>query len=282
MISIIICSRTPAVNPKLFQNIEEKIGCLYELIVIDNSENKYSIFEAYNLGIEKSAGKFLCFIHDDILFHTQNWGEVVNRIFEEDKKIGLIGIAGAKIKSKMPSAWWDCNKGKNYTNIIQHFKNKEKEICYYGFGKNPIEEVVVIDGVFMVMRKEDKISFHKSMTGFHNYDLNISFEYKKKGYKIVVTNQIMIEHFSIGTINREWIKSTSKIHKLYQSILPLMVDRVPVSKTLEIENAKKFINQSLLFHNRLIAVQYWNKLFLMNPFLRFHRVFWRNCLKVKI
>jgi hypothetical protein len=29
------------------------IGCEYELIIIDNSENKYSIYEAYNLGIER-------------------------------------------------------------------------------------------------------------------------------------------------------------------------------------------------------------------------------------
>lgn len=279
MISIIICSRTKQIDNELSTNIKSTIGCPSELIIIDNSKNEYSIFEAYNLGIEKSKGEYLCFIHDDILFHTQDWGSVVNQIFELDSTIGLVGIAGAKTKTKMPSAWWDCNKGQNYTNIIQHFKNREKEKWNFGFDRNPIEEVVVIDGVFMVMRKLDKISFHKSMEGFHNYDLNISFEYKKKGYKIVVTNQIMIEHFSIGTINREWIKSTSKIHKLYQCMLPLMVERVPVLKTLEIENAKKFINQSLLLQERVIAVQYWTKLFVVNPFLKFHLNFWKKYLK---
>jgi glycosyltransferase involved in cell wall biosynthesis len=279
MISLIICSRKSTIPEELSKNIEKTIGYEYELIVIDNSTNRYSIFKAYNIGIERSRGEYLCFIHDDVLFHTQNWGRVVKRIFEEDKKIGLIGIAGAKNKSKMPSAWWDCNKGDNYTYIVQHFKNKKKETMNYGFDKNPIEEVVVIDGVFMVLRKKDKISFHKSMTGFHNYDLNLSFECKKQGLKIVVTNQLLIEHFSIGSINKEWIASTSKMHELYQKILPLLLDVAPQSESLEIANAKKFILQSLLFHERLIAFKYWTKLFVIYPFLKFHLSFWKIFIK---
>jgi glycosyltransferase involved in cell wall biosynthesis len=279
MISIIICSRNPSISDDLQGNIDATISSEYELIVIDNSQNKYSIFEAYNLGIERSNGAYLCFIHDDILFHTQGWGEVVNQIFEADNSVGLIGVAGAKIKTKMPSAWWDCNKGDNYTYIVQHFKNKKKETWNYGFDKNPIEEVVVIDGVFMVLRKKDKISFHKSMTGFHNYDLNLSFECKKQGLKIVVTNQLLIEHFSIGSINKEWIASTSKMHELYQKILPLLLDVAPQSESLEIANAKKFILQSLLFHERLIAFKYWTKLFVIYPFLKFHLSFWKIFIK---
>ncbi|PIF60605.1 glycosyltransferase [Flavobacterium sp. 11] len=279
MLSIIICSREKTISEELSINIEKTTGCEYELIIIDNTENKYSIFEAYNLGIEKSTGDYLCFIHDDILFHTEGWGSIIQRIFSENKKIGLLGVAGAKTKTKMPSVWWDCNEGENYTFIIQHFKNKDKETWDYGFDEKTIEEVVVIDGVFMVSRKEARIDFHKSMKGFHNYDLNISFEYKKRGYKVVVTNQILIEHFSIGKINKEWIKSTSKIHKLYESILPLKVDSVPQSKDLEIINVKKFINQSLLFQERLIASRYWIKLFLINPFLKFHIVFWKILIK---
>lgn len=77
-------------NKKQFQTV----GYTYELIVIDNSEYKYSIFEAYNLGIERSSGEYLCFIHDDILFHSQDWGKAVEGIFNDDVKIGLIGNFG--------------------------------------------------------------------------------------------------------------------------------------------------------------------------------------------
>ena len=44
MISIIICSRTERINYDLSENIKKSVGCDYELIIIDNSENKYSIF----------------------------------------------------------------------------------------------------------------------------------------------------------------------------------------------------------------------------------------------
>ena len=62
MISVIICSRTSTIGTALSENIKNSIGCEYELISIDNSKNTYSIFEAYNLGIQKSKFDFLCFI----------------------------------------------------------------------------------------------------------------------------------------------------------------------------------------------------------------------------
>ena len=279
MISVIICSRNSTISDNLQGNIDATIGSEYELIVIDNSQNKYSIFEAYNLGIEKSQGEYLCFIHDDILFHTHEWGEVVNRIFEEDKKTGLLGIAGAKSKTRMPSAWWDCNSGENYTHIIQHFNNKESEKWSFGFDKKSIEEVVVIDGVFMVLRKDDKIIFDKIMIGYHNYDLNISFECKKQGYKIVVTNQILIEHFSIGIINKEWIQSTSKIHNLYKNILPLNTKESIKSGKLEISNAKKFANKCVDYHQYKLIFLLCFQLFLFAPFSKFHLRFGFNLLK---
>jgi glycosyltransferase involved in cell wall biosynthesis len=72
MISIIICSRNLGIDPKLSTNITSTIGCEYELIVIDNSQNKYSIFQAYNIGIEKSTSEIICFVHEDVLFHSKD------------------------------------------------------------------------------------------------------------------------------------------------------------------------------------------------------------------
>ena len=218
MISIIICSRKKDINYNLSENIQDTVGCDYELIVIDNSQNRYSIFEAYNLGIKKSKGDFLCFMHDDIAIHSQDWGNIIYRIFKENNEIGLIGIAGSKVKTKMPSAWWNCPNDQKVIYIIQHFKGKvgEEEKWDLGFkrGSN-LEEVVALDGVFMAMRKENGICFNNVMKGFHNYDLNISFEFTKLGYKIIVTNEILIEHFSNGSMNKEWVESTFQIHEIF-------------------------------------------------------------------
>ena len=268
------------ISAHLFDNIRETIGCDYELIVIDNSANKFSIFEAYNLGIKKSIGKFLCFIHDDIFIHTIGWGRVLLRIFEDDN-VGLIGVAGAKIKSKTPSAWWDCPENHKVINIIQHFKHKKKEIWNFGFENKQKIEVVAIDGVFMIMRKDKRIKFDSNMEGFHNYDLNISFEFKKLGFVIIVSKEILIEHFSLGTINIAWIDSTYKIHQKYKDFLPIVVGE-HYEKKNETVNAKKFINECCRHKKYTIAIHIWIKLFLLNPISKYHYHFWKKILKKSI
>lgn len=282
MISLIICSRTATIDTKLSKNIAETIGCIHELIVIDNSKNKYSIFEAYNMGIEKSKSEYLCFIHDDILFHTKGWGNIVQDIFKDDPKIGLVGVAGSKIKTKMPSAWWDCPEDQKVINIIQHFPNKEKEKWFFGFEDVSNMEVVVIDGVFMTARKDDKIHFNENLKGFHNYDLNISFEYKRNGYKIIVTNEILLEHFSLGIINGFWINSTFKIHSLYKTLLPLCKQKNKINKKLEVTNGIKFINDCLRFSKYKEAYSLWLHFFLLKPVSKYHIYFWRRMLKNRL
>lgn len=285
MISIIICSRDVKLKPQFIENIRQTIGSDYELIVINNCENKYSIFEAYNLGIVKSKGDFLCFIHDDVLFHTDGWGIVVQRIFEENKNIGLLGVAGAKTKTKMPSAWWDCPHNQKAVNIIQHFSDNKKEEWNYGFKDDLMTAVVAIDGVFMAMRKDKRILFSNKIEGFHNYDLNISIEYQKYGYDVFVTNQILIEHFSIGTINKSWIKSTLLIHKLYNEFLPLKIncksDEIFL-RQIEFNNGVVFINRSLSLDLKYNAIITWFKLLYLKPYSKFHfkflKIFTTKCL----
>lgn len=279
MISIIICSRKQAIPEDLSKNIEKTIGYEYELIVIDNSENKYSIFEAYNKGIKNSKGKYLCFIHDDILFHTLEWGKVLIRIFEDDNKIGLIGIAGAKIKTRTPSAWWDCPQKYRVINVIQHTNNNKIEKQVVGFKQNSVqEEVVAIDGVFMFMRKVKGITFNNKIKGFHNYDLNLSFEHKIKGNKVVVTNQVLIEHFSQGNINKSWYASTLHLHKLYKHILPLKTNDIKEAIN-ETWNESYFEKNAILNGEKKVAYKVWCQLFLKNPFSKNHLFYFKNFIK---
>ena len=270
MISIIICSRTIALTERLVQNIESTIGCDFEWIVIDNSENSYSIFEAYNLGISRSSRELLCFMHDDICIHTQDWGIKVNRIFSEAMNIGLLGIAGSKVKTRMPSGWWNCPNDFKEINIIQHISNKQIEKWEYGFNGVSISEVVAIDGVFMVMRKKCNLFFDTTLKGFHNYDLNISFECKKKGFKIVVTNEILIEHFSNGIINASWFNSAIKVHEVYRKILPLHTIETDEMKSIEFKNGFDFLKHYLKFGLQIEVFKLWLKLFLLEPFSKIH------------
>ncbi len=282
MISIIICSRKKEINSGLSENIINTIGCEYELIVIDNSENKYSIFEAYNLGIERSTGDYLCFMHDDIILHTLGWGTIIDRVFKKDPQIGLIGIAGSTAKTKAPSAWWDCAEDEKVINIIQHFPTKEKEIWNFGFEKEQNTEVVAIDGVFMVMQRDKLLYFNTDMKGFHNYDLNISFECKKQGYKIIVTNEIVLEHFSSGVLNEAWVGSTYTIHKLYKEVLPLMINANAIGKETEEANVKRFLEECFKYGLTKITILVWIQLFCLRPKSNYHYRFWKRLVRAKV
>ncbi|WP_394775087.1 glycosyltransferase [Flavobacterium sp.] len=270
MISIIICSRENNISTSLKDNIASTIGFEYELVIIDNSKNQYSIFEAYNIGIGKSYGEILCFIHDDIKIITENWGEILNTILKQNEKIGLIGIAGSKSKTKMPSAWWDSPAQDIFINIIQHSLNKEKEHWFRGFTNNPLEEVVAIDGVFMAARKVESINFSEELKGFHNYDLNFSFEYLKKGYKIVVTKEVLLEHYSRGIINKDWCKSAIEFYKLYKDFLPLSVSETNNIKSQEFKNGNYFVSQLIGFNLIKESFRFWLDLIWMKPKSKSH------------
>ncbi|MCK0109023.1 glycosyltransferase family protein [Flavobacteriaceae bacterium S0825] len=280
-ISIIICSRTKTITPVFLKNIENTVGVNYELIVIDNSENNYSIFEAYNLGIKKSEGELLCFMHDDVLLHTNNWGTILIDIFNNNKNVGLLGVAGAKVKTKMPSPWWNCHYNQQVINIIQHNGSGVPKNTEDGFGENSESEVVVIDGVFMVLKKSIDIMFNENMKGYHNYDLNISFECKKKGYQVLVTNQILIEHFSSGSLNKDWVESSHKLHNIYKSVLPLQVELNSLKKGDEIRNAVSYMEQCLTFNKHKICNAVWKNLFLLHPILSYHFKLWKRLKEMR-
>lgn len=279
-ISIIICSRKQTINSDLSENIKTTIGFNYELIIIDNSTNQYSIFEAYNIGIKKSIGELLVFLHDDIIIHTQDWGLILNNIFESDSKIGLIGVAGGKVKTKMPSAWWD--GGNNVLNIIQHYKNKPKELWNHGFSIADFEEVATIDGVFMAMKRNERINFDERLKGYHNYDLFLSLYHHRLNKKVVVTNQILLEHLSEGNLSLEWYNSTSFFHKQYKNLLPIVLadeNKNEHFKNKEFNIGDKFVTKLIELKLYSHAIYWWFEMFKLKPISKYHIRFWKKIIK---
>ncbi|MDR0866652.1 MAG: glycosyltransferase family protein [Candidatus Symbiothrix sp.] len=202
MISIIICSKKGDISDLLKSNIEDTIGIPYELIVINNSTNKYSIFEAYNEGIKKSSFPFLCFMHEDIQYYTKDWGKSVIQHLP-NPQTGLIGLAGSSYLIPMPAPWFYARP----------------YICNVSFQKDcpPIypvaeeKEVVGVDGVWFCSRKDvfNDISFDTdSFHNFHFYDLDISMQIHEKGYHIHIIPNIHIVHESMGRQDSSWIQSS--------------------------------------------------------------------------
>lgn len=275
MVSIIICSRNLDLFDKLKLSIVNTIGNIpYEILMFNNQIENASITAIYNRGIEKSKFDILLFIHEDILFHTLNWGKILVKIFANNTKIGLIGIAGTKYKSKYPSAFWHTDKKMLYFNLIQHYRNKKPNLFSIGFKDSNIERVVAIDGVFLALRKSINVKFNEEIKGFHCYDLGISMDVSESNYDIVVTNQILIEHFSIGNTNLDFVKGIIHFHNLYKTKLPKFL----TSKLtyLETEALKRFLE--ICLENCHIPYKLWFIYLMKKPFKRLNY----NLLKLQL
>lgn len=196
MISIIICSRKPDIPAELSQNIADTIGYEYELVVIDNSHNQLSIFQAYNEGVRQSKGGVLCFMHEDVLFRSEDWGQVIEGHFASDDQIGLIGFAGTHFLPDTPMYWYSSpfvsqrNLNNDDGKVEEHFHEE-------WFGERDLIETVAVDGLCFFVRKvvfRDIAFDEKIYNGFHLYDMDICMQVHEAGYKVCVCRDVLAEH----------------------------------------------------------------------------------------
>lgn len=238
MISIIICCTYKRDIEVLKKNILDTAGIIVEFILIDNSKNNFSIFEAYNQGVEKSKFETLCFVHEDVMFHTQNWGKIIlNDIKEKD--VGLIGFAGSQYLFDFPTSWFMAKP--LYRNLIQkgYKDGSSKKIT---FTPNKIEAAAV-DGFCFFMPKGifNDITFDsKNYKGFHFYDLDISMQVLNQNKKILLLNNIIIEHYSTGTPNESWFEAALQFYYKWHKQLPIKINNnIKISFIRKVKMIKK-------------------------------------------
>lgn len=222
MISIIICSRNERLDPKLVSNINSTIGVPFEIIAVDNSANNLTIFEAYNNGISKSSGSILCFMHDDVLYHTQNWGDKVYTYFENERT-GAIGIAGSPYVPQMLGSWWGGNLV-NQQLLDTKSENPTLQTKSVSGNIQDKSEVMVLDGVWICIKKSlfETICFDNStFNDYHFYDIDICLQIHQMNFKIFVVYDILIEHLSSGKLNSQWIINANKFNEKWKRKLPL-------------------------------------------------------------
>lgn len=236
MVSLIICSRTADLSKQLRDNIEITIGCAYEFIVIDNSHNTYNIFEAYNLGVSRSKGDVLCFLHDDVYFHTIGWGNNVKKHFT-NPEMGAIGIAGTRYVTKTAGSWWA--GGLIDQNLCFNENSTLKKVTKYSDGKvENAKEVVVMDGVWLCIRKAlfEKIRFDEgNFNGFHFYDIDICMQIYITGYKLMVIFDVLIEHNSPGQNNVQWMKNAKIFKEKWIKHLPIFNKKISFNAACQAE-----------------------------------------------
>ncbi|MDN3657158.1 glycosyltransferase [Ferruginibacter paludis] len=234
MISVIICSINKILAGQVQKNIAETIGVVWEPVIIDNITNPQSLTYVYNLGAAKASYDILCFVHEDLIFKTQNWGLKLIDHFKNDPQLGLVGIAGSKYKSNVPSGWAtgiaeiDCC---NITHLDR--KGNQQQMYFNPVPGSLIQEVVVLDGVLLCCPKKvwEEVKFDDILLkGFHLYDLDFSLRVAEK-YKVVVSFEIDMIHLTEGgNFSDKWLEATLDWHNKMSAKLPAYVKGLPVNK----------------------------------------------------
>lgn len=270
MLSIVICSVSPERLQQIALNIQDTIGVEYEIIAIDNREKNWPIARVYNEGAYRAQYPYLFFVHEDVKFHSQNWGIVIEEKLKEPN-CGVIGFAGTRVMLNCYSGWlqshhWMClllyqGLGEGMTELRAH----------HAYLEHPFEEVIALDGLGMFVRKEvwEEYPFDEVMlTGFHCYDVDFSLQIAaSKKYKnyVCCSTKVLIEHFSPGNLNHSWYKDTIRFHKQkWNKILPMKIDGMKLSHRDE----KKYKERCFYYFVRgILQTNYPERKLMLKEFL---------------
>lgn len=220
MLSIIICSCSTERLAAIKANIHNTIDSTpYEVIGIDNSEQENPIAHVYNMGTRQARGEYLLFVHEDIVFHSPNWDEIILHKLQ-DPTCGVIGFAGSKMRLPVTGGWDQSDESRVCNYYQTDYKKWINVHCNHDF-----EEVITLDGMALFCRKEvwEKHPFDEAaLTSFHAYDIDFSLQLAHAGYKnyVCATDKVKVEHLSSGNFSTDWLRSSIHIEKNKWSKLP--------------------------------------------------------------
>jgi hypothetical protein len=253
MISIIISSARPQLLQQAKANIANTIGVPFELLTYNNGNAEKGICEIYNQGARDAQYSILCYMHEDLEIKTQNWGNLVLDIFNAHHDLGVVGVAGSSYKSYAPAAWNPTPGDNTFVscNYIQSFKQKNVASVHYesNIAAARTAEVICVDGMWFCTPKHVALLHpfdQVLLKGFHCYDIDYCLSLFGK-YKVFVTSDVLLEHFSEGHYDCSWLQDTLSIHEKWQQKLPLSLAESSAKAKLKVEKTaykyliKKFV-----------------------------------------
>ena len=215
---------TRKIDNSFIELLKKSCGVSNPQIIPIENEGKYSLPEAYNMILEQATNDIVVLCHDDIYFDSKNWGSKILNHFKRNPDYGVLGLAGS---TQLPSSakWWeDFSKMKG---IVNHEHGGKKwESKYSASLGNQIDDVVLVDGLFIVLNKSNiKQTFNEEIKGFHFYDVDFSFRNFIEDVKIGVIYDVRVTHKSIGETNEQWEQNRIVFAEKHKEILPVRIKR---------------------------------------------------------
>lgn len=221
-ITIVVCSKHDKLEKEEFcKNVQDTCGVSNKLLFLVNKDG-VGLSQIYHNMMSSIPTDIVVFIHDDIEFLRPGWGNEITRLFEENKEYGIIGVAGSSEFDEM-GAWWQYKNV--YGQVLHRNENKSWLTAFSDLLNKDLEEVCVIDGLFMAIRKDRiQCNFDKNLQGFNMYDIDFCLSnFLTKKVKIGVTTNIRLAHNSIGILNEKWYQNRDIINNKYKNYYPIKV-----------------------------------------------------------
>jgi glycosyltransferase involved in cell wall biosynthesis len=210
-------------------------GIEIEIIPIKSAK---SIASAYNEAMQKSDSKYKVYLHEDVYIQNIKFINDILAIFKSDQKIGLIGVAGAKI-IPVSGVWQE-----DHRKVGKVFDNHRGflELLNYNEVTDLCTEVKCIDGIIMITQY-DLLWRDDIFDGWYFYDLSQSIEFQRKELKIVVPNQenawCIHDCGHINTSDEFEISRNKFLDTYSKDVLPLVSILIPTY------NQTKYLKQAL-------------------------------------
>lgn len=234
MISIVVCSIDDKLYEAFAASATATIGVEHEIIRIDNRIENRSLGSVYNKGAASAHYDHLLFVHEDVIFHTAGWGEILLRYFNELPDPGIIGIMGSDYISYVANGWYVRDQSRIFAHLIQHYKYEDKQPVNVDINSRFAKKVFTVDGVFMAMKKEvwQMHRFNEELEGFHGYDLFLSLSVSNTHQNYFVPG-ITITHLSEGRFEALWFRNNLIVRKQLFPSLNYLKERNPLQPRIE-------------------------------------------------
>jgi len=182
---------------KEIKNLKLKIKNYNSKLKVIENETNVGFARANNQAVKKAQGKYLLFLNSDVIIDNLNFKKII-ALMEKDEKIGVSTVKVILSNGKTDPA---CHRG---------FPTLWRSFCYFSglekvlgnlpilnrilggyhltyLDKDKVHEIDSPSGAFYLIRKKifDQVGGFDERFFMYGEDLDLSYQVKKLGYKII-------------------------------------------------------------------------------------------------
>lgn len=177
----------------------------YELILVDNTENKFkSAAEALNYGGKKAKGKHIMFVHQDIDLSSDNWLKNAEDTLNSIPDLGIAGVAGkinikkgiiTNIKDGIPPRYAGTTKIQNVMRV------QTLDECLF----------IIPNSIFQMFNFDVELC-----DDWHMYAVDYCLDVMKRGFYVYVLPLSLYHRSSGFSVSKEYYSTVKKILTKYK------------------------------------------------------------------